>query len=100
MKNIERVPKLVTIIGSVCACVGFLFLVVITVFCIRKMWKSRPPNMQSNQEIVDANPVYGVYGDVYEETEIYDRNAYYASSDSDAEETVTTMIRDNNPDYE
>ena len=122
VKKVESAQELLTIVGSVCASLAFLFLIGILVFCVRKMWKSRLPSRQSNQENVDAhphggltqliacfldarttntvNPDYGVYGEVYEETEIYKRNAHYASSDPDMEDTVTTVIRDNNPEYE
>ena len=71
-----------------------MFLVVIVALCMWRKWKSR----QSNPGNIDNNPVYGVYSDVYEESEIYDRNAYYAAAD--VEDGGTTMIRDNNSNYE
>ena len=89
----DSVPKLVIIGASVGGGVSVLLLVVIIV-CVQRNWKSR----QSGQNDVDDNPVYGVYADVYEETEIYDRNAYYAATDM--EDSGTTMIRDNNSEYE
>ena len=90
----EGVSKTVIIGSSIGGGAGFLIIVGIFAFCAWRIWKSR----QSDPENLDDNPVYGVYGDVYKECEIYDRNAYYAATDM--EDTDTTMIRDNNSEYE
>ena len=73
--------------------VAALFLFVIIAFCVRRMYNSSSPEVED-----DINPVYGVYGEVYEESEMYDTNAYYGVGD--IEEARSTMIRDNNPEYE
>ena len=86
------VPKLELGVG-VGGGVGAIFLVLIIAFCVRKKCQS-----SSSQVEDDNNPVYGDYGEVYEESEIYDTNAYYGVGE--AEETGSTMIRDNNPEYE
>ena len=93
-KTTDSVPKTLVIGGSVGGGICLLFVIIIIAFCVWRYWKSR----QSNQEDIDNNPVYGVYGDVYEEIQIYDRNAYYATTET--EDTGTTMIRDNNSQYE
>ena len=85
-------PKLVIGLG-IGGSVGALVLGIIVAFCIRRELKSRAPSVKN-----DVNPVYGDYGEVYEETEIYDTNAYYGAGDM--EETGATLIRDNNPEYE
>ena len=93
-KSTDSFPRSVIIGGSVGGGVAFLFLVVIVSLCMLRKWKSR----QSNPGNIDNNPVYGVYSDVYKESEIYDKNAYYAAAD--VEDGGTTMIRDNNSNYE
>ena len=73
--------------------VAALFLVVLVAFCVRRGCKSHSSELED-----DNNPVYGVYGEVYEESEIYDTNAYYGVGE--VEETGSTMVRDNNSQYE
>ena len=46
----------------------------------------------------DINPVYGENCEVDEETEIYNTKAYYGVDD--VEEGGSTMISDNNLEYE
>ena len=60
------------------------------------MYKSKKTSNSVTKE--DFNPVYGDYFNIYQPTEIYDRNPDYAAADM--EETGVTVIRDNNPDYE
>ena len=58
------------------------------------MYKSKKTSNSVTKE--DFNPVYGDYFNIYQPTEIYDRNPNYASM----EETGATVIRDTKPDYE
>ena len=75
---------------------GALFCLVIAACCTLKLYKSKKRSTTVMRE--DFNPVYGDYSDIYQPTEIYDRNPDYAAAD--LEETAVTVIRDNNPDYE
>ena len=89
---------------------GFIFIVVILVlgYCL---WKSRKKGLKwriipsiwttrANVQ-VDDNPVYmDDYADPYTDNEIYDRNAYYAAEDMEDAAVVSTMARDQNPEYE
>ena len=75
---------------------GALFVVIIAACCGLKLYKSRKRSHSVAKE--DFNPIYGDYSDIYQPTEIYDRNPDYSAVD--LEETGATIIRDNNPDYE
>ena len=75
---------------------GALLFLVIAACCSLKLYKSKRRSNSVVKE--DFNPVYGDYSDIYQPTEIYDRNPDYAAADM--EETAVTVIRDNNPEYE
>ena len=73
---------------------GLIGIVVMTILIV--LYKSkRKPNTVMKE---DFNPDYGVYSDIYQPTEITNRNSAYAATD--IEETGATVIRDNNPQYE
>ena len=75
---------------------GALLFLVIAACCSLKLYKSKRRSNSVVKE--DFNPVYGDYSDIYQSTEICDRNPDYAAADM--EETAVTVIRDNNPEYE
>ena len=73
---------------------GLIGIVAMTILIV--LYKSkRKPNTVMKE---DFNPDYGVYSDIYQPTEITNRNSAYATTNM--EETGATVIRDNNPQYE
>ena len=96
-KNNSTIINTTTIAGGVGGGLLVMATLVILVFCFCKSRGNDPDNRYG----VDDNPVYMEdYADPDCANEIYDRNVYYAAADKEEMAELSTVVRDNNPEYE